>query len=208
MVIAPMHGQSGICLILLAAGGSTRMRGADKLLQQIDKRALLSLSARAACDSMADQVLVVLRPDDAARRACLDGLRAEIVDCPDWQNGMSASIRAGLAACPADCAGVLLALADMPEITAQDHDALIAAFDRQDPHLICRASLPDGTPGNPVLFGRGHIPALAALSGDSGARDLLRSHPDQTRLIALPGQRARTDLDSPEVWADWLAKRD
>ncbi|MBZ0128379.1 MAG: nucleotidyltransferase family protein [Rhodobacteraceae bacterium] len=200
--------KTGICLILLAAGGSTRMRGADKLLQQIDGEALLRRSARAACDSKAEPVLVVLRPDDAARLACLTGLAVTPVISLQWQDGLSASIRAGLAACPPDCTGVLLALADMPDIRACDLDVLVAAFPADDPGAICRAAMPDGSPGNPVLFGRDHIPALAALKGDAGARDLLQRHRDRTRLVALPGQRARIDLDSPEDWESWVGTRD
>lgn len=208
MAAAAGHELSGICLILLAAGASSRMRGADKLLKRIGNVALLTRSARAACDSRADHVLVVLRPDDSARQACLDGLNIRAVQCPDWRIGLSASIRAGLAACPPDCTGVILALADMPEITADDYNALIAAFACDDPQLICRATLPDGSPGNPVLFGRGHLPALAALTGDAGARELLRRHHRKTRPVALPGRRARTDLDSPEDWAAWLSEKD
>ncbi|PKP79286.1 MAG: nucleotidyltransferase family protein, partial [Alphaproteobacteria bacterium HGW-Alphaproteobacteria-2] len=95
---------------------------------------------------------------------------------------------------------VLVLPADMPEITTEDLRAVAAAFDGA--HVL-RGAGADGTPGHPVLFPAAALPALAALSGERGARDLAAG----ARLVTLPGRHALTDLDTPEDWADWRAAR-
>jgi len=89
----------------------------------------------------------------------------------------------------------------MPDITAEDMRALAAAFDGA---RAARGAGADGTPGHPVLLPAAALSALARLSGDTGARGLVRG----ARLVALPGRHALTDLDTPEDWAAWRAARE
>lgn len=180
------------------------MRGADKLLETVDGEALLRRQTRIALATGAP-VIVVLPPDRPARRAALAGLAAAIVTAPDPDEGLAASIRAGVAALPENAAAVMILLGDLPELTTDDLARMIAAF-RDDPAApILRATGEDGAPGHPVIFPRRCFAALMALQGDDGARGLLRDAPD-LRLIALPGARATTDLDTPEAWAAWRAR--
>ena len=117
-----------VAALVLAAGAARRMRGRDKLLEVVDGRPLLRAVAEAALTSRAASVLVVLPPDLPARTDALAGLAVDIVEAPDWAEGMAASIRAGLAAAEGSDAVVLL-LADMPAIGRTEIDRLIAAFD-------------------------------------------------------------------------------
>ena len=195
-----------ISAILLAAGSSSRMRGADKLLEPVGEAPLLRRSAEALLASQAEEVMVVLRPDDGARREALDGLDLRIVENPQAAEGMGASIRAGVAAATPDAGGVLVALADMPDIAASDINALIAAYDAEEGREIIRAAGPDGAPGNPVLFGRRFFEPLRGLEGDEGARGILAANADLVRLVRLSSDAARVDLDTPEAWAEWRAR--
>jgi molybdenum cofactor cytidylyltransferase len=188
-------------VILLAAGASSRMRGVDKLLQEIDGEALLRRAARAAVGSRSGAVHVVLPPGSEARARLLQGLEVEIVVAGDWYEGMAASLRAGLAAISSDCDGVIVALADMPEVKAVDFDRLIAAFDASGSGIF-RAVAPGGAPGHPVLFGQEFFGALASLQGDMGARDILRFAGDGV-VNVVTGKGAVIDLDTPEDWAVW-----
>ena len=183
-------------LVLLAAGDSRRMRGADKLLETVDGMPLLHRLALSLLQTGAGRVGVTLRPDTPARETALDGLDVTLLPVPDAANGMSASLRA--AATWAQDQPLLVCPADMPELTAQDFATLIAGFDGQTP---ARATAQDGTPGHPVVFPAAVLPLLTGLSGDEGARSVLQRH--KPRLIALPGQHATTDLDTPEDWARW-----
>ncbi|WP_340107908.1 nucleotidyltransferase family protein [Pikeienuella sp. HZG-20] len=196
-----------VSAVLLAAGASRRMRGADKLLETVAGEAQIRRAARALLGSRAAEVVVVLRPDDAARRDALSGLGVRIVENRLAAEGMGASIRAGMAALAPEADAALIALADMPEIGAEDIDALIAGFAPDDGREIVRAAGPDGAPGNPVLFGRRFFAPLRALTGDAGARALIAANADLTELIPLQGAAARIDLDTPEDWAAWRARR-
>lgn len=192
------------CAILLpAAGASSRMRGGDKLLEQVAGKPVLHEIARRALDVSA-LVAVTLRPDDSARHAALDGLPVQRITTPDAAQGMAASLRAGAVwAASTKANALMIALPDMPGITADDMRDLIAA-QFLAPDTALRAASADGMPGHPVILPRALWPDMAHLRGDQGARRLFASHPP--RLHALPDARAVQDLDTPEDWAAWRAQ--
>lgn len=179
------------------------MRGADKLMEPVEGVPLLRRQARVALATGAP-VIVTLPLDRPARNAALAGLDLVTVPVPDAAQGLSASIRAGVRA--AGARPVLVLLADLPEITTDDLSRLLVRH-AAIPDLILHGTAADGTPGHPVLFPIWALPGLAVLTGDSGARDLLRQHRDKTEFIALPARHAVTDLDTPEDWAAWRAAR-
>ena len=119
--------------------------------------------------------------------------------------GMAASIRAGVGALPGEAEGVMIVPGDMPELGRAEFGALLGAFEADAPSIL-RGTAAGGTPGHPVLFPRRDFAALGALAGDRGARPVL-ARADLVRSIALPGRAALTDLDTPEAWAEWRAKR-
>ena len=199
-------GRPRVAAIVLAAGASRRMRGRDKLMEPVGGRPALRAVAEVAKASRADAVVVVLPPAAAARREALAGLEVAVVEAADWAEGMAASIRAGLAAA-GEADAVVILLADMPEVTAGDVDRLIAAFDPEAGREICRAVSADGTPGHPVLFGRRFFEALAGLSGDQGAREVVREAGELVTEVATAGRAAVVDLDTPEDWAAWRGQR-
>ncbi len=203
----PKGAERWVEVVLLAAGRARRMQGTDKLLEEVGGEPLLRRAARAALASRAAVVHVVLPPGAEARRAALEGLEVDVVEAPAAAEGMGGSLRTGIAALDARAEAAIVALADMPEIDAAAHDALIAAFDPGKGAEICRATAPDGTPGHPVLFGRRFFESLADLGGDRGAREILTEAAEFVRDVALPGQAALTDLDTPEDWRVWRARQ-
>ena len=189
-------------VILLAAGKSRRMGADHKLLREIDGTALLRRSAMAALNSGASRVHVVLPPDAQAQKATLDGLAVHCVVAQDADHGLAASLRAGIAALSADCAGVIVALADMPDVTADHFDQLIAAFAPQNEQCICVPQAPNGKRGNPVLFDRRYFEALSSLQGDRGAKALIDQAGEYTVNVRLDAG-VLVDLDTPEAWREW-----
>jgi molybdenum cofactor cytidylyltransferase len=119
---------------------------------------------------------------------------------------MAASLRAGLAAVAGRADAVVILLADMPEVGPAQVDRLIAAYDPEEGREICRAVAADGTPGHPVLFGRRFFETLAGLTGDRGAREVLREAAEFVTDVPTPGRAAVVDLDTPEDWAAWRAQ--
>jgi CTP:molybdopterin cytidylyltransferase MocA len=191
-------------ILILAAGSASRMRGADKLLEEIDGEPLLTRSARAAL-ATGCRVTVTLPLDRPARLAALQGLAVTPVMVPDAAQGMATSLIAGLRALPA-AAPVLMVLADLPDLTTKDLQACLAVWVK-DPRAIPRGAAADGTPGHPVGFPPDLRAELLALTGDTGARAVLARHADRLHLVRLPGTHATTDLDTPEAWATWRASR-
>lgn len=188
-------------ILILAAGASSRMAPRDKLMEPVAGMPLLGRVVRAAL-AAATPVVVVLPPDRPGRAVVIDGLGVHAVTALRAREGMAESLRAGLAAVPDG--PVLLLLADLPEIDAADI-ARVLAEGQSYPDLILRGAAEDGTPGHPVLFPARFRPALMRLTGDQGARDLLRAHADDVRAVVLPARHAVTDLDTPEDWANWRA---
>ncbi len=193
--------------LLLAAGASRRMAGRDKLLESVEGEPMLVRAARVALASAAARVIVVLPPGAEARRAILRDLPVTIVEAPAAAEGMAGSLRAGIIAIPDAADAVVLMFADMPEVTAAHVDRLLAAFDPAAGREICRAIDADGRPGHPVLFGRRFFESLAALTGDRGARDILRDATEYLVDVPTPGRGATLDLDTPEAWKAWRAGR-
>lgn len=197
-----------VSAIVLAAGRSGRMGEADKLVQSVDGAPLLRRVAQAALASGAGEVVVVLGPAEdrrtADRRAALAGLDVLVAHNDRSEEGMASSIRAGLAAVSARSDAAAILPADLPLLDAAHVDAVIAGFNPRDRFAIRRALDERGDPGHPVLFGRGHFGALAALEGDQGARAVLAAHPDRVTEVATPGLGATTDLDTPEDWRAFL----
>lgn len=183
--------------VVLAAGRASRFgAGADdsKVLARLDGKPLVRHVAEAALASRARPVVVVIGHAGAGVRAALDGLNATIVDNPHAASGMAGSLKAGVAALPADCAGALILLADMPRVRARTLDALIAAYAAGDRRPDAVAPVFAGRRGNPVLLGRAMFGAVAGLEGDVGARALLAEA--DVREIEVDDPGVSIDIDT------------
>lgn len=191
-----------IAILIPAAGASRRMRGTDKLSQPVDGEPLLRRTARRAA-AVARHVTVTLPDHDHPRAALLDGMGVQLVAVPDAHEGMSASLRRGIAYLPKGLDGVMVLPADMPDLDEADLRQIIDAFAAAPQPILFQGTAEDGTPGHPVLFPSDCFAAMRSLTGDRGARDILRSNGHRLRHVPLPGRHALTDLDTPEAWAAW-----
>ena len=166
-----------IAAIILAAGRSTRMGGPNKLLAEIGGRPLVRIAVEEALASRAHPVIVVTGHQRDKVEAALDGLKVERVHNPDFAQGLSTSVKAGLAAVPDDVDGAIICLGDMPQVDAALIDRLAAAFDPERGALIVVPTV-DGKRGNPVVWSRRFFHELATLEGDVGARHLIARYPE------------------------------
>lgn len=188
-------------VLLPAAGASSRMRGGDKLLEDVAGQPCLRVMAARAL-AVTPMVIVTLPDPDHPRATALDGLPVKRVIVTDAHLGMSRSLVAGAAAVLSGHALMVLP-ADMPGITA---DSLAALVQAQDGRAVLRGAAADGRPGHPILFPAWLLPRFALLTGDRGAAPILTQPDVTTRLIALPGDQAVLDLDTPEDWAAFRAR--
>ncbi len=194
-----------VAILIPAAGFGTRMRGADKLLQDVDGMPLLRRVALRALGA-APLVLVTLPDLDGPRAEALTGLDLQLIPVPDNTTGMAASLRRGAAQVPRDHA-VMIVPADMPDLTEQDFLSVINAFKANLEPSLQQGRTRDGVPGHPVLFPPDCLPAFADLTGDQGARQIVMANSHRLQRVELPGQNALIDLDTPEAWAEWRAHR-
>jgi molybdenum cofactor cytidylyltransferase len=173
--------------LVLAAGAGTRFGSEPKQLAELDGRPLLEHAVDAQCAvEELERVVVVLGARAAQIAAAVSFGRAEVVICEEWDHGQSASLRCG-AAMLAGAEKVIVTLGDMPRVGA----ATIARFVAEPPRT---RAVYDGRPGHPVVLGPDELSALARLSGDVGARELLAGG----RQIECSELADGLDVDTPE----------
>ncbi|MDR9368953.1 nucleotidyltransferase family protein [Conexibacter sp. JD483] len=181
-----------VVALVLAAGAGRRFGGA-KQLAQIDGRPLLErpLRALAGVAGIAETLVTLgARADEVRAQADLHGARPVLVR--GWDEGIAASLRAGLTAA-ADADALLVVLGDQAWLRAEHVEHLLACARAAPPFPAVRA-VHDGVPGHPVLLRRPLFPALAELRGDRGAGALLRG----IGVVEVElGAAAVADVDRP-----------
>ena len=189
-----------IAAIVLAAGRSSRMGGPNKLLAEIGGKPLVRIVVDAALASRARPVVVVTGHQRDQVEAALAGLPVKFVHNPHFADGLGTSLKAGIAALPAEADGAIVCLGDMPQVDAALIDRLIGAFDPDKGALVVVPTI-DGKRGNPVVWSRRFFPDLMAVEGDVGARHLIGRYPEAVTEVPLTGTAALTDVDTPEALA-------
>jgi molybdenum cofactor cytidylyltransferase len=187
-----------VAAIVLAAGRSTRMGGPNKLLAEIGGRPLVRIAVEQALASKARPVIVVTGHQRERVGAALNGLDVILVHNPDYAEGLSTSLRAGIAAVPPAVDGAIVCLGDMPQVGAGLIDRLVAAFDPETGALIVIPTV-GGKRGNPVVWSRRFFGDLAGVEGDVGARHLIGGYPEAVVEVALNDAAALVDIDTPEA---------
>jgi molybdenum cofactor cytidylyltransferase len=117
---------------------------------------------------------------------------------PDFAQGLGSSLKAGIAAVPADAHGAIVCLGDMPQVDARLIDRLIAAFDPDRGALVVVPTF-EGKRGNPVLWARRFFPDLMGIDGDVGARHLIGGYGEAVSEVPVEGKAALVDIDTPEA---------
>jgi molybdenum cofactor cytidylyltransferase len=184
--------------LVLAAGRGTRMGGPNKLMAQVSGKPLVRHAVEAALTSRTRPVLVVTGHERESVEAALAGLDVSLVHNAAYAEGLSTSLKAGLAALPEDVDGTLVLLGDMPRVTSALIDRLVKAF---DPATGALAVVPvrDGHRGNPVLVSRLFFPELRTIMGDVGARGILGAHAEGVVELPVSDDDAFLDVDTPEA---------
>jgi CTP:molybdopterin cytidylyltransferase MocA len=184
------------CAVVLAAGAGRRFGGdVPKQLAELDGAPLLQHALDAVDACAADDAVLVLgaRADDIA--AAVRPRRARVVACEDWEEGLAASLRAGVAAA-GDAEWAIVVLGDQAGVTAAALDAVVAAALGAPPEVHAVRCAYAGEPAHPVALRRALFGAVAELRGDEGAKRLL---PDIAALLVEVGHLARPqDVDTPE----------
>jgi molybdenum cofactor cytidylyltransferase len=181
--------------ILLAAGRGRRfdpLGVRNKLLQPLGGgEPVVAASARNLL-SILPRVIAVVPPQDGGVADALRALGCEVTLCEEADSGMAASLVQGITCSLPQADSWLVALGDMPYVAPSTLRALLAALEEG---ADIAAPAFEGRRGNPVAFGARHLPALLALTGEHGARSLLRSAPVVEVAVDDPG--ILRDIDTP-----------
>lgn len=184
-----------VIAILLAAGSSTRFKS-DKLSAPYKGRALFQHSLDALRSSARiGAVIMVVNPHFPSKETVGCDRITRVVN-PDYAEGMGSSLRAGVMAAPEDADAYLIALADMPEVTAELVDSLVDFAERTSRQII--VPLHGGQRGHPVVIKRDLRDALLQIKGDVGARAIIRDNPEMVRYFETDDPGVVFDVDSPE----------
>jgi molybdenum cofactor cytidylyltransferase len=182
-----------VAAIVLAAGRATRM-GEQKLLLPLAGRPVVRWVVDAALGSRAAETLVVVGYEAERLGEVVAGGPLTVVVNGHYEQGLSTSLRAGVAAVEGRCDAAVFLLGDQPFVTSSVIDRLIARFAETGTRIV--RPLVAGQPGNPVLMSASLFAEIGVQRGDVGGRDIVARHPDEVSLVPVDDPRLTVDIDS------------
>ncbi|MFM1814877.1 MAG: hypothetical protein RLZ98_1572 [Pseudomonadota bacterium] len=198
--------EPAIAAIVMAAGRSTRMGAQNKLLADVGGKTMVRRVVETVLASRARPVVVVTGHQADIVRNELAELDVSFAHNPDYANGISGSMKTGLAALPRNVDGALIVLGDMPELQPEHLDKMISAFAPKE-HRSIIVPTAHGKRGNPILWSADLFNDMRdKASGDKGARALLEEHSEEVVEVELATEAIFDDVDTPEL-LDALRKR-
>lgn len=196
-----------ISAVILAAGLSSRM-GSNKLLLILGHKTLIEHVVQNALDSKVEEVIVVTGHQAEKVKDFIPKLpRVKIVNNPGHKDGISGSIRTGLAEVSSGSEAVVVLLADQPFVKPWIINALVDKFKRTSVDVVASRHL--GEARNPMLFSKVLFPAIARLQGDKGARDLVLAGEWRVAFLDLDHAEYLRDLDTPGdlKWVESVSRK-
>lgn len=191
------EGQARIAAVLLAAGQSRRMGQANKLLTEYDGELFIRRALEAVRLGGVDDLIVVTGHDAERIRVAIPDPDVRFVHNPHFADGLSTSVATGIRALSDDVGGALIMLSDMPLIGSDTIRDLLAQRDPMDDTSIIVPHF-RGQRGNPVFWPRRYFADLQTLSGDQGARSLLKAYPNAVLDYECEHEGILIDIDTPE----------
>lgn len=187
---------ASVAAVVLAAGLSRRMGGVNKLLLPWAGEPLIRRVVGAVLASRARPVVVVTGFEAEKVESTLSGLAVATVRAPDFADGISRSLIAGIRQVPPASRGAMIVLGDMPGLRGADLDRLVSAFEvAAAPAIVVPVFR--GQQGNPVVIDRVYFPEILQLSGDQGARPVVRRHADRVIEVEMESAAVLEDMDNP-----------
>jgi molybdenum cofactor cytidylyltransferase len=186
-----------ISAILLGAGQSKRM-GTNKLSLPWGEKTILQACLDSLLGSEAGEVIVVV--NKGIQKLITDqNEKLKVVANPHFRKGMSTSIRRGLKLLRPGSRGILIALADQPDVRTRTINALIRAFVPKKGAIVVPTW--QGRRGNPVIFDRSYEKELSKLRGDVGAKSILDRYPDRVIRVRTHSEAVVRDID---LWEEYV----
>ena len=184
-----------ISAIILAAGQASRF-GQCKQLMPLGEKPLLEHVLESVRQSSVDDVAVVLGARADEIRQQIGFGRERVIVNPDYANGMSTSIQAGLRALPDMTDAAMIVLADQPFVTSRTLDLLIDEYQRTRPSVVIPTY--NGFRGNPVIVDKSLFAEMMNIRGDVGCRAIFGEHAETIAKVPVDDRGVVTDIDTME----------
>ena len=188
--------------VLLAAGRSERMGRNNKLLLNVDGIPLVRRSAINILNSNVASMTVVTGFDENKIVNALSGLNVNFVKNINFREGLSSSLKAGLANITPTPSAVIICLADMPKIQSEHINQLIENFDPLKGWEICIPTN-NGKRGHPVLIGSRFFPYIFETSGDFCAKQVMKQHSDKIVEVEIGTSDIHFDIDTQDEYENF-----
>jgi molybdenum cofactor cytidylyltransferase len=187
--------------ILLAAGESKRM-GEPKQLMPLGSSTLVGQAIDNLLNASVDETIVVVGHKAEEITKAIATKPVKIMLNPNYRQGMSTSIIAGLILVDPKSQAVMLALGDQPLVASQTINQLIEAFNNQNKGIAVPTH--QGKRGHPIIFAIRYKPELMELEGDIGGREILQRHPEDILEVAVDSESVITDINTQEDYQSQL----
>lgn len=191
-------------VILLAAGRSSRMgQGQHKLLLPLGDRPVLAHVVETVLASQARPLVVILGYQAEQVRTILTPYESKLVTInnPDYQQGMSTSLRKGIETLMSsypDVNGALIVLGDQPLMTPHIINSMIETKQTTGTRIITARY--GGKRGNPTLFDVSLFPELMEMTGDEGGRKVLERYRQEIAIVDMEDDTPNYDVDTWEAY--------
>jgi len=179
--------------VLLAAGRSLRF-GSNKLLADLGGRPMVCRAMDAMAQLEAARFAAVVSSAEVAALAEAYGFEVIKNDAPEM--GQARSVVLGMQAM-GDMDAVLFLAGDQPGLGGESLRLLIRRFEESGKGIACLADKTHR--GNPAVFRKQYFPELLSLSGDRGAKGVLRAHEDDLLVVPCVNPGELADADTPEA---------
>ena len=195
-----------ISCLLLAAGLSSRMTIGNKLLLKVKSLTIVEKTIKNLVNCNIDSFFIILGHQSNLLSKVLKNFKIPLIINESYKEGMSSSIKKGISLIDNKSNGVMICLADMPKITSKTYNILISKFKKFYNSATPLIILPeyDGKTGNPVILSNHFFSELKEISGDIGAKYLIKKNKKYIKKVNIYESYILEDIDDLKKYKELI----
>ncbi len=193
--------QIRVSAVVLAAGKSERMGGANKLELKINGQALIQHTVQMLMGSAVNEIVVVIGHQASMIQHLLTDLPVQLVYNQDYEQGQMSSVHKGLASLTEECDGIMICLGDQPLLQSSDINQLIDAFAHRRRGSILVPTY-GGQRGNPIILAYEHRNSILSSGRNLGCKQLIEKNPDLVCTVEMENDHVLIDMDTPKDYEE------
>ena len=191
-----------ISAIILAAGLSKRMELGNKLLLEKKETPIIKITLDNIKAAKVKEIIIVLGKNSKSFKNVIEDKSVKLFFNSNYKNGISSSIKKGIEKVDNSCEGALICLADMPSIKTSTYNKIIDAFYKYKKQNIIPYF--NKKKGNPVLFSKSYFKYITNITGDVGARNLIRKYKKDFKKLTVTDVGILEDIDNKEQYYNFI----